>query len=130
MLAAVSQRSPSSGGRRLALHARMFIGFAAGTLGGVAAHAVVQRWPQNQDGLDALIEWVTYPVGQIFLRLLLMLVVPLVFAALALGAAGLGDLRRLGRVGLGTLAYTVAVSALAVLLGVMLVNALRPGEGV
>ncbi len=59
-----------------------------------------------------------------------MLVVPLIFSALVLGVAGLGDLRRLGRVGLKTLAYTVCVSAIAVLLGVLLVNLLRPGDGV
>jgi DAACS family dicarboxylate/amino acid:cation (Na+ or H+) symporter len=59
-----------------------------------------------------------------------MLVVPLVFAALALGVAGLGDLRSLGRIGLKTLAYTVVVSTIAVLLGLFLVNTVRPGTGV
>ena len=48
-----------------------------------------------------------------------MLVVPLIFSALVLGVAGLGDLRSLGRIGLKTLAYTVVVSAIAVLLGVV-----------
>ena len=104
----------------------MFIGFAAGALGGIAAH----RYAAGSPGLDAFIRWAAQPAGTIFLRLLVMLVVPLIFSALALGVAGLGDLRRLGRVGLGTLAYTVVVSAVAVLLGVLLVNTLRPGEGV
>ena len=58
-----------------------------------------------------------------------MLVVPLIFSALALGVTGLGDLRHLGRVGLKTLVYTVVVSTIAVVLGVTLVNVLRPGEG-
>ena len=75
------------------------------------------------------LRYVTAPVGQIFLRLLFMLVIPLIFSALALGVAGLGDLRSLGRIGLKTLAYTVVVSAIAVLLGVSLVNLLQPGDG-
>jgi DAACS family dicarboxylate/amino acid:cation (Na+ or H+) symporter len=58
-----------------------------------------------------------------------MLVVPLIFSALVLGVAGLGDLRSLGRIGLKTLAYAVVVSAIAVLLGIFLVNALEPGRG-
>jgi DAACS family dicarboxylate/amino acid:cation (Na+ or H+) symporter len=73
---------------------------------------------------------VAQPVGQIFLRLLFMLVVPLLFSALVLGVTGLGDLRHLGRVGAKTLAYTVFVSTIAVLLGVTLVNLLRPGDGI
>jgi DAACS family dicarboxylate/amino acid:cation (Na+ or H+) symporter len=59
-----------------------------------------------------------------------MLVVPLVVSGLALGVAGLGDLRRLGRIGLRTLALTFVLSALAVLLGVTLVNVLAPGRGI
>jgi DAACS family dicarboxylate/amino acid:cation (Na+ or H+) symporter len=58
-----------------------------------------------------------------------MLVVPLVFSALVLGIADLGDVRRLGRIGLKTVVYTVVVSSIAVLLGIGLVNLLRPGDG-
>ncbi len=104
----------------------MLIGFAAGTLAGIAAHYLLA----GSKPLDRFIEWVAYPAGQIFLRLLFMLVVPLLFAALALGVAGLGDVRRLGRVGLGTLAYAALVSTIAVALGIGLVNTLRPGDGV
>src|SRR5262245_29059873 len=58
-----------------------------------------------------------------------MLVIPLIFSALVLGVAGMGDPRHLGRIGFKALAYTVVVSAIAVLLGVTLVNVFRPGEG-
>jgi DAACS family dicarboxylate/amino acid:cation (Na+ or H+) symporter len=104
----------------------MLIGFVAGAALGALAHA---RFADHAL-LDAVVRNVTQPAGQIFLRLLFMLVVPLIVSALALGVVGLGDLRSLGRVGVVTLAYTVAVSAVAVVLGVGLVNALRPGEGV
>ncbi len=110
---------------RMALHTRMLLGGAIGAVGGVLAHLTLHGSPL----LDAVVRYGTQPVGQIFLRLLFMLVIPLIFSALVMGVAGLGDLRRLGRIGLKTLAYTVVVSSLAVILGVLLVNLLRPGEG-
>ncbi|HEY8206531.1 MAG TPA: dicarboxylate/amino acid:cation symporter [Myxococcaceae bacterium] len=78
------------------------------------------------------LQWLTdniaAPVGQVFLRLLFMLVVPLVFSALVSGIAEL-ELRQLGRIGLRTLLYTVTVTAVAVIIGIGLVNVLRPGAG-
>jgi DAACS family dicarboxylate/amino acid:cation (Na+ or H+) symporter len=68
------------------------------------------------------------PLGQIFLRLLFMLVIPLLFSALVVGIAGI-ELRDLGRLGARTLLYTVVVSLIAVVIGMVLVNLLRPGEG-
>jgi DAACS family dicarboxylate/amino acid:cation (Na+ or H+) symporter len=103
----------------------MLAGLAAGAALGVAAHATLAGTP----ALDAVLRYVADPIGTIFLRLLFMLVVPLIVSALALGVAGLGDIRELGRIGVRTLAYTVAVSTIAVLIGVGLVNLLRPGEG-
>jgi DAACS family dicarboxylate/amino acid:cation (Na+ or H+) symporter len=103
----------------------MLIGGGAGILLGIGAHFFFADAPE----LAAFIRNVSQPVGQVFLRLLFMLVIPLVFAALVLGVTGLGDLRHLGRVGIKTLVYTVAVSTIAVLLGIGLVNLLRPGEG-
>jgi DAACS family dicarboxylate/amino acid:cation (Na+ or H+) symporter len=110
---------------RIPLHTRMLVGGAAGAGAGVAAFLALGQDPR----LEAFVRYVTQPVGQVFLRLLFMLVIPLIFSALALGVAGLGDLRSLGRIGLKMLTYTVAVSAIAVFIGIVLVNAIRPGEG-
>jgi DAACS family dicarboxylate/amino acid:cation (Na+ or H+) symporter len=110
---------------RLALHWRVLIGFAIGALAGILAH-----WFGVEHPLVAgLVDYVATPIGQIFLRLLLMLVIPLLFSALVLGIVELGDLRSLGRVGWKTLAYTVLVSAVAVVIGLVLVNLLQPGVG-
>jgi DAACS family dicarboxylate/amino acid:cation (Na+ or H+) symporter len=111
--------------RKLPLHTKILIGGLLGIAGGILAHFLVGDSP----GLAAFIKYVTLPVGQIFLRLLFMLVIPLIFSALVLGVAGMGDPRALGRIGLKSLLYTIVVSAIAVLLGVTLVNLLRPGEG-
>ncbi|MCE9608103.1 MAG: dicarboxylate/amino acid:cation symporter [Planctomycetia bacterium] len=67
------------------------------------------------------------PIGRVFLRLVIMVVVPLVFSALVLGILELGDIRQLGRVGLKTLGYTMILSFMSVFIGVGLVNLIRPG---
>jgi Na+/H+-dicarboxylate symporter len=120
------QELSSSASKKTPLHIKMLIGFVVGIGAGVAAHyfAFEQAW------LSTFIEWVTRPAGDIFLRLLFMLVIPLLFSALILGVAELGDLRKLGRIGWRTLGYTVLVSSLAVLIGVGLVNVIRPGDGI
>ena len=110
---------------RLPLHLRILVGAGLGAGAGVAAHLLLADAP----GLALFLRYVAGPVGQVFLRLLFMLVLPLIFCALALGVSELGDVRRLGRVGLKTLGYTTLLSGIAVLLGVGLVNVLRPGEG-
>jgi len=108
------------------LSMQMIAGLVTGLVLGVFAHFALGGSP----ALDAITRYVTEPIGRIFLRLLFVLVIPLIVSALALGVAGVGDMRRLGRIGLKTLAYTVVVSTIAVLIGVGLVNLLRPGAGV
>ena len=103
----------------------MILGVVIGAVSGLVAFLTIGDSP----ALATFIRYVTQPAGQIFLRLLFMLVVPLIFSALALGVAGLGDLKSLGRIGLKMLLYTAVVSSIAVFLGVLLVNVLRPGEG-
>lgn len=80
--------------------------------------------------VQAVTSNVTGPIGQIFLGLLFMLVLPLLFSAIVVGVAEMGDLSSLGRIGWKTLAMTVVISTIAVLIGLGLVNALRPGDGV
>lgn len=70
------------------------------------------------------------PVGTIFLRLILMIVVPLVLISLMLGTAGLGDVRKLGRIGLKTILYFVMTTVAAIALGLALVNLVKPGLSV
>lgn len=78
--------------------------------------------------IDRTIDLVIEPIGRIFLRLVLMVVIPLVFSALTLGVVGVGDVRQLGKIGLRTLALTGLFSAAAVLIGVVLVNVIEPGK--
>jgi len=112
------------------MHSRLPMQMIAGLVVGLALGALAHHLLAGSTVLDVVLRDVTEPVGKIFLRLLFVLVVPLIVSALALGVAGLGDMRRLGRIGLKTLAYTVVVSSIAVLIGVGLVNLMQPGRGV
>lgn len=68
-------------------------------------------------------------VGQIFLALLKMLIVPLVFASIVTGAASIGDTKALGRIGVKTIALYLATTVVAIVIGLVLGNALQPGLG-
>lgn len=117
--------SDDTGRRRLPLHTRILIGLVAGATAGGGLHAGLGG---ESPRLLWITEHLTEPVGQLFLRLLLMLVVPLVFCSLILGVTGIGDIRRIGRVGVKCLVYTVAISSISVLIGLSLANLIRPGE--
>jgi Na+/H+-dicarboxylate symporter len=110
--------------KRIPLHTRILLGGLLGAVAGIVAFLLAGDSP----GLQTFITYVTGPLGRIFLNLLFMLVIPLIFSALVLGVAGMGDPRALGRIGLKALLYTVCVSAIAVLLGITLVNLFRPGD--
>ena len=133
----------ASGGRapRFPLHARILAGLILGAVLGIGAHAAWALPPagaasaqldQDANGVDDRLDWVALniadPVGRVFLRLVLMVVLPLIFSALALAVVELGDLRRLGSVGAKTLLLTLVLSGAAVAIGVILVNTMRPGE--
>ena len=110
----------------LSLQWKMVIGFLVGLIGGLIAYMT------SQDALwvDWVTTYVTGPIGQIFLRLLFMLVIPLLFSALVMGIAEIGEMRSLKRVGIRTLIYTIAVSTIAVAVSLFFVNLLKPGAGV
>jgi len=112
-------------GRGIALHTKILIGLVLGALVGVVLNSVMGADAPN---LAFIIDQITHPIGQLFLRLLLMLVVPLVFSSLVVGVAGLGDLRKIGRIGVKSLVYTLIISAISVVIGLTLANTIKPGK--
>src|SRR6185369_12905668 len=106
-------------------HTRILLGLIIGAATGVAINALFGAG-------NPRVEWVvvqfTEPIGELFLRLLLMTVVPLVFSSLIVGIAGVGDIRQLGRIGFKCLAYTIVISAISVIIGIGLANLIRPGK--
>lgn len=107
------------------LHTRIFLGMLLGLALGLLARLSLEGDPS----LPWLVTNVAQPLGQLFLRSVFMVVVPLVVAALALGVAEMGDVGRFGRVGLKTLGLTLLFSLLAVVTGVAAVNIFQPGMG-
>lgn len=73
---------------------------------------------------------VANPIGQVFLRILFMVVVPLVFCSITLGVASLGNLEKLGRIGFRTISWFILTTGLAVALGLLMVNLIQPGKGI
>ncbi|HEM46323.1 MAG TPA: dicarboxylate/amino acid:cation symporter [Alphaproteobacteria bacterium] len=69
------------------------------------------------------------PIGDIFIRLIRMIVVPLVFASLFVGTASLGDIRKLGRIGIKTILYYLCTTAIAITIGLTLGSIFTPGSG-
>lgn len=107
------------------LHTRILLGLAAGVVAGVSSNLALGPADPN---IQWTVENITNPVGQLFLRLLLMTVVPLVFSSLVVGVAGIGDIRKLGRVGLKAFAYTFGISAVSVVIALTVANVAAPGK--
>lgn len=100
--------------KKIKLHTKIFIGLILGVVVGLVF------------GEKATI---IEPVGTIFLRLITMIVVPLVLVSLMLGTASLGDIRKLGRIGIKTIAYFMITTMVAITIGLVLANAVKPGTG-
>ena len=107
------------------LHPRILLGLAAGAFAGILANAALGG---DDPRIQSVVSQITEPAGELFLRLLLMTVVPLVFSSLVVGVAGIGDVRTLGRIGLKCFVYTLLISAISVAIGLGLTNLLQPGK--
>jgi DAACS family dicarboxylate/amino acid:cation (Na+ or H+) symporter len=112
-------------------HTRILIALVGGAVIGCALnYAFVEPGPPPV--APAWLKWVitnvTKPVGDIFLNLLFMAIIPLVFASLAVGVTRLGGGQNVGRVGLKTVTYFIVTTACAAAIGLSLVNAIRPGD--
>jgi dicarboxylate/amino acid:cation (Na+ or H+) symporter, DAACS family len=105
-------------------HARLLLGLLAGLLAGLLLHPYA-----DNATLLAINKNVLQPIGQIFLRLIFMVVVPMIFSALVIGVFDLGTQRGLGKMMRRTVFYTVVASAISVAIGITLVNGFQPGNG-
>jgi DAACS family dicarboxylate/amino acid:cation (Na+ or H+) symporter len=105
-------------------HYKLLLGLVLGIILGTTAHSF-----QDSLLLQHLNTYFMMPIGQIFLRLLFMIVVPMVFSALVLGVFELAGHQGVGKVATKTLFYTVIASTSSVLIGIGLVNFFQPGRG-
>jgi proton glutamate symport protein len=105
---------------KLPLYTKILIGLLAGVVFGIFA---------NQLGFSDFVTNYIKPIGSAFIRLISMVVVPLVFASLLVGITSLNDIRKLGRIGAKTVVYYLCTTIIAISIGLLLANTLRPGAG-
>lgn len=119
------RKSPEEKGKH-GLTAQILIALALGALIGTAIYYLM---PAGHWRDDILVDGVFYVIGQGFIRLMQMLVIPLVFFSLITGSMAMGDTERLGKIGLKTLAFYLTTTAFAVLIAITLANIIHPGHG-
>ncbi len=77
-----------------------------------------------------LVNNILSPAGDIFIRLIKMIVIPIVISTLIVGIAGVGDAKKLGRIGLKTIIYFEVITTVAIIVGITLANVFQPGHGI
>lgn len=108
------------------LHTKILIGLFVGVFFGLLVNIFLNG---NKD-IQWLVSNIAYPVGQLFLRLIFMIIIPLIFSAIVLGVADFRDLNKIGRVGGKVLLFTVVITAISVMIGMTVVNIVQPGSGI
>lgn len=111
--------------KKLGLSQQIFIALIAGLVVGILIHYFM---PAGHFRDDVLVEGIFYTIGQVFIRLMQMLVVPLVFFSIADGCRNLGDTETLGKVGVRIVVFYICTTALAIFLSLVLANIINPGK--
>ena len=107
--------------RRLELHWQILIGMAAGVLFGFLMSSI--SW-----GKDFVLDWIA-PFGAIFIRLLRLIAIPLILVSLVKGVSDLKDISTFRNIGLRTIVIYILTTSMSIIVGLTLVNTIKPGEG-
>lgn len=108
---------------KITLAWKIFFALNLGIILGIALHDQIEL-------KDWIVTTVLEPSGEIFIRMIKMIVVPIVMATLIVGIAGIGDIKKLGSIGLKTIIYFEIITTIAIILGVALANLFHPGCGI
>ena len=112
--------------KKINLTTKIFVALIIGAIFGIILHYIV---PTSDFKDKVLIEGVFYIIGNGFLRLMQMLVVPLVFCSLVCGASAIGDTKTLGKVGIKTIGFYLVTTALAITVALSVAKVVNPGIG-
>lgn len=112
--------------KKLGLSTKIFIALLAGGIFGVCVHYFM---PQSYFRDTILVKGILYVLGNGFIRLMQMLVVPLVLCSLICGSMAIGDTKTLGKVGIKTICFYLLTTALAICLALGVASLIHPGEG-
>ncbi|MGG6175819.1 glutamate/aspartate:proton symporter GltP [Pantoea allii] len=94
---------------------------------GIIVGAVLHNQPEDREWL---VNNILSPAGDIFIHLIKMIVVPIVISSLIVGIAGVGDAKKLGRIGFKTILYFEVITTVAIVVGITLANVFQPGTGI
>ena len=108
--------------KKLALHWKILIGMILGILFGLVMTIV-------DGGGDFVLNWIN-PFGSIFVKMLKLIAVPLIIASLIKGISDLKDISKIKNIGLKTISIYIATTVIAITIGLLLVNIVKPGEGI
>lgn len=106
------------------LHNKILLGLLVGLILGLLSNLLIEDKAQ----ILWLVNYISYPLGQVFLRMIFMIVIPLIFVAIVLGISDFRDIHKIGRIGLKALAFTFVITSISVLIGIVAVNTFEPGR--
>ena len=112
--------------KKLSLTSKIFIALICGMILGIVMHYFV---PKSHIKDDIIIDGIFYLLGQMFIRAMQMLVVPLVFFSIADGCRNMGDTKTLGKVGIRIVLFYLLTTALAIIIALSLASIIKPGKG-
>jgi Na+/H+-dicarboxylate symporter len=112
--------------KKIGLSSQIFIGLIGGAIVGLIFNYLI---PQGYIRNFIFIDGIFYILGQGFIRLMQMLVVPLVFCSLVCGSMAIGDTKQLGKVGIRTILFYLITTALAITVALTVANIINPGIG-
>lgn len=99
---------------------------AIGLVVGIVVGVLLNKYPEvRQEAIAGYLQ----PAGDLFIKLIKMIVVPIVFTSMVVGIAGVGDGKSLGRIGLKTLIYFEVITTIAIVIGLVFGNLFQPGAG-
>ena len=111
--------------KKMGLTTKIFIALLLGAILGIVLYALPASFVRD----DIVIDGILYVVGQGFIKLMKMLVVPLVFCSLVCGSMAIGDTKKLGSVGVRTIIFYLLTTALAITVALLVGNLINPGMG-
>lgn len=111
--------------KKLSLTTKILIALIVGLVVGLVVHSMASGTLRDTILINGLFEL----LGQVFLRAIMMIVVPLVFISLVNGAASMGDIKKLGRVGVKTITFYLLTTALAIVIALSIGAVIKPGVG-
>ncbi|MBI9013424.1 MAG: dicarboxylate/amino acid:cation symporter [Clostridiales bacterium] len=119
--------------KKMGLSTKIFIGLILGLITGLTMYFLKSAFDSSKAVLfiidDVLIGFLFELVGGIFVNAIRMMIVPLVFVSLTLGAASMGDVKKLGRIGGRTIAFYLVTTAIAITIAILVATIVQPGVG-